>query len=81
MKTLHTKCSKASGEIKSPGVQSDNKSGNKYGWNVIIDSKTHEGLEILGKHFDLSKKLIVRQLVSEKLRSLNLDNPIKEVAI
>lgn len=53
----------------------------KGGWNTYLDTNTHKGLEILCDHFDLSKKLIVRQLVSEKLRELKLDNPIKEVAI
>lgn len=54
---------------------------NKYGWSVLIDSKTHKGLEILGAHFELPKKTIVRQLVAEKLRELKMDSPIKEVAL
>ena len=48
--------------------------------NLLVDVNTSEGLLILSKYFDLPKKLVIRQLVSEKLRTLELDNPIKEVA-
>jgi hypothetical protein len=48
--------------------------------NLLVDWNTSDGLSILGRYFDLPKKLIIRQLVSEKLNQLKLVNPIKEVA-
>ena len=85
MKALHKQCSSNHDSASVESKSADNSNGLtaniKSGWNTYLDSNTHKGLETLGKHFDLSKKLIVRQLVSEKLRELNLDNPIKEVTL
>ena len=89
MEILHNECRKGKDPINSASVDvestnssvSNNTSIVKSGWNTYLDVNTHKGLEILSEHFDLSKKLIVRQLVSEKLRELKLKNPIKEVAI
>lgn len=89
MELLHNECRNGKDPINPASVDkvSTNSSAGtttsivKSGWNTYLDSNTHKGLEILAEHFDLSKKLIVRQLVSEKLRELKLKNPIKEVAI
>lgn len=87
MKALHKQCRKNKGDshdsasVESKSADLSNGIHKKSGWNTYLDTNTHKGLEILAKHFDLSKKLIVRQLVSEKLRQLELDNPIKEVTL
>lgn len=48
--------------------------------NLLVDVNTSDGLLILSRYFDLPKKLVIRELVSEKLKALKLHNPIKEVA-
>jgi hypothetical protein len=78
MKALHNQC--RNNDHVEP-VDVETKSTNKYGWNVLIDKNTHIGLEILCEHFELSKKLVIRQLVSEKITDLKLKNPIKEVTL
>ncbi len=48
--------------------------------NLLVDVNTSDGLLILSRYFDLPKKLVIRELVVEKLKELKLENPIKEVA-